>query len=96
MSDNFEISNAKTDVAMKSPRVGDRFSEMFSFWVYVIGIEGDKITIIEASPPCELPKDGKISTTTLSEFRKRFSYGAIPGYWVRYVDGDNNVEGWDK
>ena len=94
MSVDFGVNDTKTQEAMKNPKVGDRFSEMFSFYVYVIGLDGNMITTLEASPPCEVPKDGEVKTSTLEQFRKRFAYDSIPGYWIRYVDGGHDVEGW--
>ena len=94
MSVDFGVSDTETGKAMENPKVGDRFSEMFSFYVYVIGLDGNMITTMEGSPPCELPKDGEAKTMTLEQFRKRFAYNSIPGYWVRYVDGGHDVEGW--
>lgn len=87
-----------TDAAMRSPQVGDHFTEMYTFHVFVIDIRdsGNTIITIEASPPCEFPRDGKIKIQTINEFRKRFAYGRIHGYWVRLVERDCNVEGWLK
>jgi hypothetical protein len=84
----------KTDHAMKYPQVGDRFTEMCSFWLYVVAVEGDSVTTMEATGPCEFPKDGKVKKQNAEEFRRRFAYGSIPGYWVTYCDGGNDVEGW--
>ena len=94
MSVDFGADDTKTQVAMANPLVGDRFSEMFSFYIYVIGLDGNMITTLEASPPCEVPKDGEVKTMTLEQFRKRFAYSSTPGYWIRYVDGGHDVEGW--
>ncbi len=88
------VKDEATELAFRSPAVGDRFHEMYSFWVYVMAREGDVVTTIEASPPCTFPEDGKVRVQTLDEFRKRFAYGSIPGYWVRFCDSGNDVEGW--
>lgn len=79
---------------MQSPRPGDRFTEMYSFWLYILEVNGDEITYMEASAPCTLPKDGTVRTSSLDEFRERFSYQGIDGYWITFVDHDNNVAGW--
>lgn len=87
----------ETDRAMRTPRVGDRFTEMYSYWVYVLKVNRNRIIYMEAHPPCELPKDGKVIESSIGDFRDRFSYGNIPGYWVRYVDNDPRVvAGWLK
>lgn len=90
----FPAVHENTKEVMENPQVGDRFSEMFSFWVYVIERGKDHVVILEASAPCKLPEEGKITTYTLAEFKQRFSYGSIPGYWINYIDSNNDVEGW--
>jgi hypothetical protein len=81
-----------TEDAMNDPQVGDRFSEMYNFWMYVVHRDGDTVVTMEGSPPCEFPN--KPVTYTLDQFKSRFAYGNIPGYWVRLVDRENNVMGW--
>lgn len=84
----------RTEQAFSNPRIGDRFTEMYSFWLYVVGRNGDKIATLEASPPCSFPEDGIFKVQTVKEFKNRFSYGSIPGYWVHFVDSNNDVKGW--
>lgn len=91
----FEEENDLTIEAMNSPMPGDRFTEMFSFYVYVLKRDGDMITFMECNAPCELPKDGKVKRLPLDSFKKRYAYGTIPGYSIRLCDRGNNVEGWD-
>lgn len=88
------ISKSATILAMADPQPGDRFTEFFSFWVYVVKRDGNTITTIEANSPAILPQDGEIKVQTLEEFRERFHYQTRPGYWVRLVDRNNDVEGW--
>lgn len=91
----FPDARAKaTEEAFKDPQIGDRFTEMYNFWMYVIGRRDDKIIVMEASAPCTFPDDGKMTCYSLEDFQKRFSYGSIPGYWVSFVDHDNDVKGW--
>jgi hypothetical protein len=75
---------------MNNPQSGDRFTEMFNFWVYVWDVSEDgAITTHEANPPCELPRDAKIRTyKNAAEFRKSFAYGEhMPGkFWVKFID----------
>lgn len=91
---DFKALCERTDEAFKNPRVGDRFHEMYSFYVYVVGLDGDRIFTLEASPPCTLPDDGKLREQTLQDFRTRFHYGTIPGTWVHLADRSNDVSGW--
>lgn len=87
-------NHALTAAVFDDPRVGDLFTEMLAFWVYVVARDGDTVTTMEASAPCTFPRDGKIVTGTLDEFRNRFAYGSIPGYWVRLHSRGNDVAGW--
>ena len=86
--------NQQTANAMNDPQPGDRFTEMYAFWIYVVARVGDMIVTMEANPPAILPRDGKVKMQTLAEFQKRFSYQTESGYWIRLVDRGNNVEGW--
>jgi len=83
-----------TDACMKNPKVGDCFTEIFAFWVFVLKVTPNFITIIEASAPAELPKDGKVTTMTREAFIERFSYGNIEGYWITISKRGQNVDGW--
>lgn len=83
-----------TDQMFADPQVGDQFSEMYSFCMYVVERRPNYVTTMEASAPCRFPEDGKVNTYTLDEFRKRFSYGSIKGYWVRGNKRGVNVSGW--
>lgn len=85
---------AETEEAMADPRVGDRFTEMYAFWVYVTAIDGDQIVTLEASGPCTFPDDGKQRVQTRDEFRKRFGYGTQPGSWVTLAGRGHDVSGW--
>jgi hypothetical protein len=87
-------TDEKTKEAFTDPQVGDRFTEMYSFWMYIIGRRGNKVITMEGSPPITFPEGATMHTYTLEEFNTRFSYGSIDGYWVTLVDRGNNVEGW--
>lgn len=84
----------QTTEAMDDPQVGDRFTEMFTFYVYVLDVSEGEIVTIEGSPPCIFPDDGLIRRMTVDKFRERFGYGTIDGYWVVLLDRGNNVAGW--
>jgi hypothetical protein len=85
-----------TEEAMQLPQVGDRFTEMYSFWMYVVARVGDVVVTREGSPPVTFPEGAALKSYTLAEFRERFSCGSIPGYWVSLVDRGNDVRGWDE
>ena len=84
----------KTIEAINDPRPGDRFTEMFAFWLYVVKVTPSEVVTMEANPPCTFPEDGRIRIQTREEFLERLSYSNIPGTWVRLVDRDNDVSGW--
>jgi hypothetical protein len=84
----------QTAAAFDDPQVGDRFHEMYSFWVYVVAREGDQVTTMESGAPCTFPDDARVWIGTVEELKKRFAYGTIPGYGVILEDRGNNVGGW--
>jgi hypothetical protein len=94
-SPEIEKRNADTDAAFNDPQPGDEFSEMFSFWVIVLAVNGDEVVVMEATPPCTLPDDGKvISFATKDDFRSKYSYRSIPGYTVSLNKRGLDVTGW--
>ena len=84
-----------------NPQVGDRFHEMYSFWMYIVHIEtySDGVKYIYAmdfNPPCELPTDGKLKRYTPRGFQERFFYGTgdlKTQSWLSYCDC-KDVSGW--
>lgn len=82
------------EAIMADPQPGDRFHEMYNFWGYVLEREGDQVTLITASPPCTFPEDGVIEVLLLDEFRRKFSYDGIPGYYVGGGGRGHDVAGW--
>lgn len=88
-------NRAATAEAMNDPQPGDRYTEMYAFYLYVLKRDGGMITFMEANPPCKIPRDGKVGRLPADEFRKRYAYGSIPGYWVRLLDRGNDVTGWE-
>lgn len=82
-----------TEIAMDDPQVGDLYSEMFSFYLYVVERDGDKVVTMEGSPPCEFPND-KVKAQTVEELKARFAYGSIPGYSIKLLGRGNDVAGW--
>ncbi len=92
-----DLDKKKTEEAMQDPQVGDEFTEMYTFFFFVIAREGDRITVMETPPerPCVLPRDGIVKVMTLDEFKQAYSYdGGKSGYWVRLCQRGVNVDGW--
>lgn len=83
-----------TEEAIGNPQIGDHFTEMYSFHLFVIGRDGDTVITTEGSPPVTFPDEGKVRTQTVEEFKARLSYGSIPGSWVRLIERGADVEGW--
>ena len=97
MSYDFEKNQRDTAAAMADPQVGDRFHDMYSFWVFVVDVGTESVTTYEASGhPSEMPDiGGKLRIfTTRDEFRASYRYGSIPGYYVRLADRGTDVSGW--
>lgn len=84
----------QTDAAFDDPQVGDRFSEMLTHWVYIVGREGDQVAVLARSAPCTFPEDGELWRGSVGEFKKRYGNRYIPGYTILLEDRGNCVEGW--
>lgn len=84
-----------TSEAFDDPRVGDRFHELYSFWVYVVHVDGEYVATVEASPPCDLPTGGKLRHFPSREaFRAAYRYETNPRYWVHLAGRGKQVRGW--
>lgn len=97
MSDRWEEAKRLTAEAMNAPAIGDRFHDMYTFWVYVLDIGAESVTTYEVcGHPSTFPGiGGKLRVfATREEFRKAFQYGSIPGYYVTLEDRGNDVSGW--
>jgi Zn-finger protein len=90
-----ETKKDDTLIALKDPKIGDVYTEFYSFFVYVLGRNDTVVTYMEANSPCELPKDGKTHTSTLEDFNAKFTYDRIDGSWVRLINrGKDIVPSW--
>lgn len=90
---NYDVMKSATIEALGDPRPGDRYHEMYSFWLYVVAVDGDAVVTLEACALCTFPDDGKQKTQSRQEFRDRMM-GQFGSPWVLLADRDNNVEGW--
>jgi hypothetical protein len=79
-----------TAVAMADPRPGDRYHEMYSFWVYVLTVD-DGVTVIECGGhPSHIGDRGSLRRfVDHDQFRAAYQYKSdLPGYWVRLSERD--------
>ncbi len=61
-------------------KVGDRLSELLSFWVTVIKLDNEKIITLEGTNSLVIRE-----YTTFEDFRQRFKYTTNDNYWVFYM-----------
>lgn len=97
MADRWEELKQLTAAAMGDPRLGDRFHDMYTFWVYIVDLGSESVTTYEVSGhPSTFPDvGGRLRVfPNRAEFRKSYQYGSIPGYWVTLCDRDKDVSGW--
>jgi hypothetical protein len=94
--ERWEQLKRHTAEAMADPQVGDRYTEMYAFWIYVVDVGEESVTTLEASPPCTVPDDGTLRVfATRDEFRSRYTYSdPTLGYWVKLADRGHDVTGW--
>lgn len=89
----------QTREAFDDPRPGDRFQEMYTFWLYVVDVGESSVTTMQCAAPCTFPDDAKVVVhATREEFRQEWKYGGTSSvadhYTVYLADRDNNVSGW--
>jgi len=87
----------KTHEAILNPRVGDRFEEFYTHWVYIVKVTRWSVWTMSASAPCTFPQDAKLIKRSKKSFRKYFSYNSpnlVNKYWIKLCDRDNDIEGW--
>ena len=77
-----------TALHMDEPRPGDRFQEMYTFWVEVVYRDGDELLYWDSGiPDGEWPK-----LCTVDGFRGRFACRSpVRGYWISYYDGEGRI-----
>ena len=83
--------DTQTVAAILDPQPGDKFSEMYAFFVIVLRRDGDMVTAMEYSPPCELPREGHIYSCSVDDFGSKYAYHHIPGYWIRLIHRGTDV-----
>jgi hypothetical protein len=99
-----------TAEAFADPRPGDRFQEMYSWWMVVVSAGPEGVKVMSGSGPVNLRRgrfpDGEIVEpfperaevrwyATAGDFRDAHRYGSIPGYDMMLADrGKVDVTGW--
>ena len=94
-----DTGKRETDQAMNEPKVGDVFTEMYAFWMYVIGRDGERVITAEGSASDKekvvFPRDSEVVVyPTVDDFKFRFAYGNTEGYWIRLHTRGFPVENW--
>lgn len=86
------LADDAMDRAVENPQPGDRFHEIFSAWLYVVGRVGDAVVAHEfGGHPSEYDAQAvRIETRLYSPagLRRHLAYKGRPGYWMRYCDRD--------
>jgi len=78
---SYEVIKQMTELAMRHPKAGDSFHELFTFVVHILKVEKGKIYTQEGNANDMKNKVYKSANT----FRKKFAYKNIKGYWIDYV-----------
>lgn len=107
--DRTQRRDQETAEAFADPRPGDRFQEMFSWWMVVVSAGPEGVKVMSGSGPVNLRRgrfpDGEIVEpfperaevhwyATAGDFRAAHSYGSIPGYAMLLADRGTDVTGW--
>jgi len=94
-SPSYDELSAITTEKILNPSVGDRFNEMYSFWMYVVKIGeefGEKIIYTaHFNPPCDVSAEGcrEIYKHTQKGFEKHYFYDSEAmntKSWLLYTD----------
>jgi hypothetical protein len=88
-------SDPATEAAIDNPQPGDRWHEMYSWWLYVIAVAGDKIVTAEGLNCRRFIEKAEVKILSKEGFRKYLSYDSgVSGYWMMLCDRGNDVTGW--
>lgn len=85
-----------TRVALRGPKPGDVFSEMLSYWVYVVYVDDDVVEYLDGNPPCTFGRWGGNGTKRHVRTRDKFlaHFGGEQHPWVTLADRGIDVDGW--
>lgn len=94
-TDSFKAAEAATWAALNDPQVGDRFHEMYSWWMFVVAVDGFTVTTLAASAPCTFPDDGQVKVWSRAEFVSGNCYSSMPDTpTIQLVGRGYAVAGW--
>lgn len=92
---DWKAKDAETMDALRNPQVGDRFHEMYSWWVYVVAVDADQVVTMLCGAPCTFPDDAEMRVQTKAEFLKSGTYPSMPDKPCAHLaDRGNDVSGW--
>lgn len=95
--DELTPEQLKTHEAMVDPQEGDRFHEMYQYWMYVVKVNRFHIWVVSASSPCKFPEDGMPKKFSKKDFVEFYSYDSKykpKRYWIELADRGNDVKDW--
>jgi hypothetical protein len=86
---------AATMEALREPRVGDRFHEMYSFWMFVVELTPTHVVTMVGIPPVTFPDEATVEIRTREDFVDHYTYNNTHlGSWVTLAGRDADVGGW--
>ena len=91
MSESF--TKRQTLEALLNPQVGDYFTEMMNYRMWVVKVTPKTVVYFDAIPPCTIPDDCTIMEVARDYFYWHF---ARPHCWVRLIGRGEDVKGWLK
>lgn len=93
----YPSSQRDTARAFWDPKPGMLFQEVYSFWMYVVDVTDNVVTILQSSAPCTFPDGPSIEAWrgTVDEFSEKYGYkGDTLGFWISFHSEGNDVTGW--
>ena len=83
--------------AFWEPKPGMLFHEAYSYWMYVVDVTDDVVTILQSGAPCTFPDGDSIEAWrgTVDELHEKYAYkGGGLGFWISFHSDGNDVTGW--
>ena len=87
-----DIDGIETMKAIQDPQVGDRFHDMYSWWVYIVHRDESGVVTLEG---LDFPNNAKARVMSHAQFKDRF-LGSTGRPWVRLASRGDDVRGWDR
>lgn len=85
------FSKEETIEALRNPQVGDYFTELMHYRMWVVKVTSTAVTYFEAVPPCTVPDDCTVMEVERSYFVDHFTK---PHCWVRLIGRGEDMTGW--